>query len=184
MSQADSPEARAEAAARDLADTGRAVSARAVRTAAGVSMAVAAAAAKAWKEAQEEDAAIEVPAVPEDVQGRLAAIWADAYRAAAETLTPERDQLKAQVQELTEAVSDLESDVAGVEEERDTALSHVETVEKAAAKTEAAVRQEVTELREKLAKSEGQVEQLVAANKMLNDRVDGLLDQLTGESTT
>lgn len=68
------PEARAEQAARDLSDRGLAVTARAVRASAGVRMVVAVATAKAWKEAETEQEREVIPAVPEDVQGRLSAI--------------------------------------------------------------------------------------------------------------
>ncbi|MGO2716328.1 MAG: DNA-binding protein, partial [Brevibacterium aurantiacum] len=66
-----SPEERAEAAARDLADRGRPVTARAVREAAGVRMVLAAEVAKAWKEAENDDEGVPVPPVPEDVAARL-----------------------------------------------------------------------------------------------------------------
>ena len=91
---ATTPEDRAETAARDLADRGLAVTARAVREAAGVRMAVAAQTAKAWREASQEDNAVTIPETPEDVKGRLDAIWADAYRAALAAVTPERDRLE------------------------------------------------------------------------------------------
>src|SRR5690625_2027948 len=91
--EAPTPEDRAEAAARDLADRGQAVTARAVRKAAGVRMTVAAAAARAWREATRDRAEVEVPEVPADVSARLAAVWADAYRAAISVVAPERDRL-------------------------------------------------------------------------------------------
>lgn len=59
--QTETPEARAEAAARDLVDTGRNVTARAVREAAGVRMAVAAEAARAWRDAVANEPEVIVP---------------------------------------------------------------------------------------------------------------------------
>lgn len=115
------PEDRAEAAARDLADRGLAVTARAVREAAGVRMAVAAQAAKAWREASQEDDAVVIPEVPEDVRGRLTAIWTDAYRAALAEVTPERDRLAVEVEALRAEVEALTATVAEVEDERDQA---------------------------------------------------------------
>lgn len=125
------PEARAEAAARDLADRGRAVTARAVREAAGVRMAVAAVAARAWREAQADESEVEVPEVPADVRGRLDAIWADAYRAAVATITPERDRLAGEVEELRGEVDALTATVEDVEAERDEHAARREEAEQA-----------------------------------------------------
>ncbi|GAA3853085.1 DNA-binding protein [Brevibacterium ammoniilyticum] len=138
MTDQQAPEARAEAAARDLADTGRAVTARAIREVAKVRMAVASAAAKAWNEATATDEAEAIPEVPEDVQGRLAAIWADAYRAALAAVTPERDKLAAEVEQLRGEVDGLTSDVEAVEAERDEAAARAATAAESLAAAEAA----------------------------------------------
>lgn len=123
---AETPEERAEAVARDLADTGRRVTARAVREAAGVRMAVAAEVARAWKEAEADEPEVVVPPVPEDVTGRLKAIWTDAYRAAVASISPERDRLRKQVAELREEVEDMTTVVTTVEAERDRITADVE----------------------------------------------------------
>ena len=115
---ATTPEDRAETAARDLADRGLAVTARAVREAAGVRMAVATQTAKAWREATQEDNAVTIPETPEDVKGRLDAIWADAYRAALAAVTPERDRLAAEAETLRAEVEALTVAVTEVEDER------------------------------------------------------------------
>lgn len=119
MQENQAPEARAEQAARDLADRGMTVTARAVREAAGVRMVVAAATAKAWNAAAAEQDHEIVPDVPEDVQSRLSAIWTDAYRAALATVTPERDRLAVEVEQLREEVVGLTATVEEVEAERD-----------------------------------------------------------------
>lgn len=121
--QTVAPEERAESAARDLADRGLAVTARAVRDAAGVRMAIAADAARAWREATVDQNEIEVPDMPDDVRGRLGAIWADSYRAAHAALSPERDQLASTVEELRVEVEALTAAVSEVEEARDGAIN-------------------------------------------------------------
>lgn len=126
MTETPTPEARAEAAARDLADRGQAVTARAVREAAGVRMTVAADAARAWREAQAEDTEVQVPEVPADVRGRLDAIWADAYRAAITAVRPERDRLAVEVEELRAEVDALTATVEEVETERDDHATRLE----------------------------------------------------------
>ena len=127
------PEDRAEAAARDLADRGLPVTARAVREAAGVRMAVAAHTARAWKEAASEQPDVVVPEVPDDVSSRLAAIWADAYRAAHAAVRPERDKLAASVEELEAEVEGLTAAVGTVEDERDKLADEAEAAQAAAA---------------------------------------------------
>src|SRR5699024_3700747 len=108
--------ARAEAVARDLVDTGRAVTARAVREGASVRMAVAAEVARAWREASAEETEVAVPPVPDDVVGRLNAIWSDAYRAAVAAITPERNRLEHRVKALEEEVEKSVTDVTVLEE--------------------------------------------------------------------
>lgn len=129
MQENQTPEARAEQAARDLADRGMAVTARAVREAAGVRMVVAAATAKAWNAAAAEQDHEVIPDVPEDVQGRLSAIWADAYRAALAAVTPERDRLATEVDQLREEVTALTTTVEEVEAERDEQSTRADTTE-------------------------------------------------------
>lgn len=143
--ETQTPEGRAEAAARDLADRGRPVTARAVRDAAGVRMTVAAEVARAWKEADAGDKDVPIPPVPSDVSARLAAIWADSYRAAVAAVSPERDRLAREVEELREEITALTDDVATVEAERDRLAVDLETlreaVSKAGSRAEAAERE-------------------------------------------
>lgn len=159
MTDALTPEARAEAAARDLADRGQAVTARAVREAAGVRMTVAADAARAWRDAQADDTEIQVPDVPADVRGRLDAIWADAYRAAITAVTPERDRLAVEVDELRGEVDALTATVEEVETERDDHATRAEKAEKdrataASERAEATARADRAEDRAKAAEAE------------------------------
>lgn len=115
------PVERAEAAARDLADRGLPITARAVREAAGVRMTVATSVARAWREAEDEPEKLTIPEVPADVTARFAAIWADAYRSAVTSVSPERNRLAAEVAELRREVEALSAAVAQVEEELDVA---------------------------------------------------------------
>lgn len=174
------PEERAEAAARDLADRGLAVTARAVREAAGVRMTVAAETARAWREATAERAEVEVPEVPEDVRGRVTAIWADAYRAAHAALSPERDQLAAEVEQLRGEVDALTTAVAEVEAERDTQTERVATMETeraavVAARDEEAARAARAE--DRAAAAEGERDRLAA-------QVDALIERIPGAAET
>lgn len=179
------PEDRAEAAARDLADTGVPVTARAIRESASVRMAVAAAAARAWKEAVADEAPESIPEVPGDVRGRLEAIWADAYRAARADIVPERDRLAADVEQLHAEVAGLTADVEAVEGERDVAAAEHSQVREAlsAAETEVHKLAETIKLREATVEElREQVGKLEATNTSLLDRLTAIVDRLPASS--
>lgn len=148
------PEERAEDAARDLSDRGQRVTARAVRELAGVQMSVANNAAKAWNEALSTDA-VDIPEVPNDVQGRLAGIWADAYRAAYYAVTPERDRLAAQIKELrneydslVNEFTDLESEYKTAIDAKEEALEKMETAKEEASEEMETLRDTVAKLKD------------------------------------
>lgn len=167
------PEERAEAAARDLADRGQKVTARAVRQAAGVSMTIAAAAARAWNDAMAEDDEIQVPAVPGDVIGRFEAIWADAYRAAVAVVSPERDRLAADLAAAQDEISGLTHDV-------DTTAWKNDLVETVAERDRAreslgAAEGSITEMTLKLRETELRAE---AAERERDDLRDNLQKQI------
>ncbi|WP_240372173.1 DNA-binding protein [Brevibacterium zhoupengii] len=168
------PEERAEAAARDLADRGRPVTARAVRNAAGVRMTIAAAVAKAWKDAEAEDEADPVPPVPEDVAARVGAIWADAYRAALAVVSPERDRLAEEVGTLREDAEALTGTVAELEDERDRLAADLETVRQAA--SEAGSRAEVAERETR--EVEARATAVEAERDRLADQVTALIERV------
>lgn len=170
----EQPEDRAEQAARDLADRGLPVTARAVREAAGVRMTVAAAAARAWKEAIAERTDLEIPEMPADVSGRLAAIWADAYRAAHETVSPERDRLVAEVGNLREEVEVLTDTVSEVEAERDAETARAKVLESECA---SAVRARDEALSQS-ARAQDQLETVSAERDRLAAQIAALIDRI------
>src|SRR5690625_783315 len=172
------PEERAEASARELADTGRAVTARAVREAAGVRMTVAAAADKAWNAATIEDTAVQVPEVPADVQGRLEAMWADAYRAAWDAVTPHRDRLQAEVDHLTKDDQAYIEDLHHTEQTEQELRAEVEQANQRATAAEAEANTAIEEARQQTAEMRGRAEQLAQDNARLNTLIDERLSKL------
>jgi len=171
---AEVPEDRAEEAARDLADRGLRVTARAVREAAGVRMTVAAAAARAWKEATSERDDLEIPEMPKDVRGRLAAIWSDAYRAAHGTVTPERDHLAAEVTRLGDEIEVLTDTVSEVEAERDAETARAEALESERA---TAVRSRDEALRQ-AARAEDQLAAVTSERDRLSTQIAALIERI------
>lgn len=171
---AQTPEDRAEEAARDLADRGKVVTARAVREAAGVRMAVAAAAARAWREATTDRTEVEVPEVPADVAGRLSAIWADAYRAAVAEVTPERDRFAAEVEELRAEVEALTTTVTEVEAERDEALQRRDTAQTELQDTV----EELRQVNQSLSSREATIIELREQNQTLTTQLAALIARI------
>ena len=167
----ESPEDRAETAARDLADRGQAVTARAVREAAGVRMAVAAAAARAWREATAEDSEVEVPEIPADVNARLSAIWADAYRAAVAGVAPERDRLATEAEQLRGEVEALTATVSEVEDERDEVVQQVQDAQEG----KQMVEEQLREATQTISSLEATISELREQNRTLTGQLDALI---------
>lgn len=174
---AETPEDRAEAAARDLADRGQAVTARAVREAAGVRMAVAAAAARAWREATAEASEVEVPEAPKDVTARLAAVWADAYRAAVAAVTPERDQLASEVEELRGEVEALTATVSEVEDEQATTAGQRDAAQQA----QQAGEEQLREVTQTLSSRDATIAELREHNRSLTAQVTELIARIPSD---
>lgn len=175
--QAETPEARAEAVARDLVDTGRAVTARAVREAASVRMAVAADVARAWREAAAGEPEVVAPPVPEDVAGRLKAIWADAYRAAVAAVSPERDRLARRVKELEDEVEKTIAEVASLEDDKERADLESGEANKRAKQAEARADKSVHEAREAEARTTA-AENRATAAEAERDRIEARMTAL------
>lgn len=108
---------KAAAAAESLAAEGQPVTNRTVRQRAGVAMAVAAEAARAWNDAAAQVAA--VAELPDTVLARFQGIWREAYIAARDEFAVEREalaiKLRASDEErdaLTKDLTDIESRIA------------------------------------------------------------------------
>lgn len=181
VDQQQTPEERAEAAARELADTGRAVTARAVRESAGVRMTVATSVAKAWNEATTEDTAVPVPEVPTDVQGRFEAMWADAYRAAWDAVAPQRDRLQVEVEQLTKDAQAYVVDLHEAEQTEQVLRAEVEQADQRATTAEVDATAAVEKAERQAAEMRGRAEQLAKENARLNTLIDERLSQLSGD---
>jgi len=181
VEQQQTPEERAEAAARELADTGRAVTARAVREAAGVRMTLAAAVAKAWNAATIEDTAVPVPEVPADVQGRLEAMWADAYRAAWDAAAPQLDRLQLEVEHLTKDTQAYIADLHQAEQTEQELRAEVEQANQRATAAEAEAKTAIEQARQQTAEMRGRAEQLAQDNARLNTLIDERLSKLADD---
>lgn len=179
MVEQQTPEARAEAVARELADTGRAVTARAVREGAGVRMTVAASVAKAWNEATAEADTVPVPEVPTDVHGRFEAIWADAYRSAWDAVSPERDRLQAEVEQLTKDAEAYRADLHEAEQTEQSLRDELDQANQRATEAEAQARTAVEQAQHETAEIRGRADQLATENERLTKFIDEQLAKLT-----
>ncbi|MEL7978394.1 DNA-binding protein [Isoptericola sp. F-RaC21] len=125
------PEQRAAEAAEALAAAGHAVTARAVRertavNGPGVRTAVAAAAAREWKE--REDAARTIPDRPEELERPFDVIWRTAHTLAEAAYVDERTGLQAKVQQAQDERDALARDLENVEAELDEARHALDEV--------------------------------------------------------
>src|SRR5699024_5720965 len=132
-----------------------AVTARAVREAAGVRMTVAASVAKAWNEATTEDAVVPVPEIPADVQGRLEAIWADAYLAAWDAVARERNRLRVEVEQLTKDAQAYIADLHEAEQTEQTLRDEIDQANQRATTAEAEARTAVEKAQHEVAEMRG-----------------------------
>ncbi|MGJ3510150.1 DNA-binding protein [Enemella sp. A6] len=119
------PEQRADEAAEELAASGEAVTARAVRQRSGVRMTVAAEAARVWNERRQAEGA--VPVVPETLVVRVEAIWREAYTAARAEFDTERAGWQTKLEAVEAERSSLTADIDQLEGERDQARTDAAT---------------------------------------------------------
>ena len=138
-------EARALAAAESLAEQGIAVTARAVREEAQVSMAVATKAAKTWLQAQES--ANVIPPAPAALTSRVEAIWRDAYTAAQTHFHSDRAGLEARLAQQTAEANALTEEINRLESELAAANAKTSEIEQALAAVQGEAANHQTELR-------------------------------------
>ncbi|MDN5795467.1 MAG: DNA-binding protein [Intrasporangium sp.] len=138
------PRVAAVAAAEALAAKGEPVTARSVREAAGVQMAVAAEVAREWK--ARTAATVAVPPVPEVVAARLAGVWAEAVQAARV--------------EHEHAVEGWRAQVEQVEIERDEAISAADELAAAGQRDAAQAATQLAAIQEQLTQQQAAVETL------------------------
>ena len=104
---------RARAAADELSAEGEMVTARAVRSRAEVSMAVAAQIAREWKTAAETERAI--PEIPGRVQVRVEGLWKEAIDTVREEFETERQGWQTRLEELSQERDELINEVINLE---------------------------------------------------------------------
>jgi|GEM_PF-3067598 len=110
----ETPIERARVAAEQLAAAGQAVTARAVRQASGVKMAVAVDVARQWNEARNQE--VDAPPVPEAVQLRIEGVWREAYSLAQDEFEAERTGWAAKIATLTRELGEVTADLDDMEE--------------------------------------------------------------------
>ena len=164
------PTQRAEAAAEELAADGQAVTARAVRAASGVRMAVAAEAARAWNERVDQEG--QVPDMPAAFGVRAEAMWRATYALARDEFAAERSGWEGRVVLAEQEAGQLRADVDEME------------VQLAAAQEAAAqVSKQADELRRDLARVEGESSARKAEAEQFRVEVREVRAQLDNERT-
>src|SRR5699024_9440711 len=103
-------------------------------------MSVADAVAKAWNEDSTKDAVVQEQDMTAAVQGRLEAIWADAYRAAWDAVAPERDRLQGEVEQLTKDAQAYIADLHEAEQTEQALRDEIDQANQRATTAEAEAR--------------------------------------------
>lgn len=175
----------ADRAAESLAAEGVKVTARAVRSRAGVQMAVAAEVAREWK--AREDLRSPVPEIPDVVQIRMEGLWAEAVRAARSEHDYAVNGWQSQIHQLEaerdEAIAAADEQAVAARVEQDQAQTtitelrtHVERLTAAAQEAQAqiqAMRDERSQAREEAAEARGQVSVLREQLQQLQPHAEG-----------
>lgn len=134
---------RAAQAAEALAAEGNPVTNRAVRERAGVSMTVAAEAARAWNEREAEQQS--VPEIPDEVRARLDGIWRTAYVAARQDFDEARAGWLGKIEAAEKDAAELTKAVAEVEQRLEQERQDAQKAQSAAAEELAGARTESAE---------------------------------------
>ena len=124
---------RARVAAEQLAAAGQAVTARAVRQASGVKMAVDV--ARQWNEARGQE--VEAPPVPEAVLLRIEGVWREAYSLAQDEFEAERTGWAAKIATAARELGEVTADLDDMEEKARKAGQEVDEARTRIAQAEA-----------------------------------------------
>ena len=129
----ETPIERARVAAEQLAAAGQAVTARAVRQASGVKMAVDV--ARQWNEARGQE--VEAPPVPEAVLLRIEGVWREAYSLAQDEFEAERTGWAAKIATVARELGEVTADLDDMEEKARKAGQEVDEARTRIAQAEA-----------------------------------------------
>ena len=113
------------------------------------------------------------------MSARLAAVWADAYRAAVATVTPERDKLAAEVEELRAEVEALTATVAEVEDERDQLTQQLHTAED----DQSTIEYQLRDATATIGSHEATITELREHNRTLTSQLDALIARISPEAS-
>lgn len=159
---------RARIAADELSAEGEMVTARAVRSRAEVSMAVAAQIAREWKTAAETERTI--PEIPSRVQVRVEGLWKEAIETVREEFETERQGWQTRLEELSQERDDLIKEVTSLEVKTAELQDVIDTLRKENASTVKGLETALTTATSRADRAEAQVEALqVERDRLVED---------------
>lgn len=159
---------RARVAADELSAEGEMVTARAVRSRAEVSMAVAAQIAREWKTAAETERTI--PEIPGRVQVRVEGLWKEAIETVREEFEAERQGWQTRLEELSQERDDLIKEVTSLEAKTTELQDVIDTLRKENAATVKGLETALTTATSRADRAEAQVEALqVERDRLVED---------------
>ena len=149
---------RARTAADELSAEGEIVTARAVRSRAEVSMAVAAQIAREWKTAAETERTI--PEIPSRVQVRVEGLWKEAIDTVREEFEVERQGWQTRLEELSQERDELIKEFTSFEAKATELQDVIDTLHKENAATVKGLETALTTATSRADRAEAQVEAL------------------------
>ena len=149
---------RARTAADELSAEGEIVTARAVRSRAEVSMAVAAQIAREWKTAAETERTI--PEIPSRVQVRVEGLWKEAIDTVREEFEAERQGWQTRLEELSQERDELIKEFTSFEAKATELQDVIDTLHKENAATVKGLETALTTATSRADRAEAQVEAL------------------------
>ena len=176
---------RARVAADELTAAGEAVTARAVREKAGVSMTVAAQVAREWKTSAEAERA--TPEIPTRVQVRVEGLWKEAIDTVRDEFEAERQGWQKRLEETAGERDELISDIAELETKTEELQTLLEETRAEAVTNTKALEESVRSATSRADRAEAQVEALQEERDRLieeNRATQTLLMELAAKGAT
>ena len=159
---------RARVAADELSAEGEMVTARAVRSRAEVSMAVAAQIAREWKTAAETERAI--PEIPSRVQVRVEGLWKEAIETVRKEFETERQGWQTRLEELSQERDELIKEVTNLETKTSELQDTITAAHQENAATIKGLEAALTTVTSRADRAEAQVEALqVERDRLIED---------------
>lgn len=179
MNQSQSPADRARSVAEAIAAEGKPVTARAIKTRAGVATDVASDAARVWND--EQAALVAIPAAPAAWLSRLEALWPSAYNEARATFSDEKAGILGRLDIAQAEQADLTAELAEMRQDLDSArldCQRERDLREQATEQISRLETELADARENLARAQAQAAAAEQRAAELREMFDAVISRM------